>query len=34
MALVEFMRKTSRLKTAPASWKDLFLPEAHGLRGS
>jgi NitT/TauT family transport system substrate-binding protein len=34
MALVEFMQKTGRLKTVPASWKDLFLPEAHDLRGS
>jgi NitT/TauT family transport system substrate-binding protein len=34
MALVEFMRKTGRLKTAPASWKDMFLPEAHDLNGS
>ena len=34
MTLVEFMRKTNRLKTAPASWKDMFLPIAHGLKGT
>ncbi len=34
MTLVEFMRKTGRLKTAPASWKDMFLPEAHALKGT
>jgi len=34
MTLVEFMRKSNRLKTAPASWKDMFLPIAHGLKGT
>jgi NitT/TauT family transport system substrate-binding protein len=34
MTLVEFMRKTNRLKSVPASWKDMFLPVAHGLRGA
>jgi hypothetical protein len=34
MTLVEFMRKTNRLKNVPASWKDMFLPVAHGLRGA
>ena len=34
MMLVEFMRKTGRLKSAPASWKELFLPEAHDLKGT
>ena len=34
MTLVEFMRKTNRLKNVPASWKDMFLPIAHGLRGA
>lgn len=34
MTLVEFMRKTNRLKTAPSSWKDMFLPLAHGLQGT
>jgi len=34
MALVEFMLKTARLKTAPSSWKEMFLPTAHGLPGT
>jgi NitT/TauT family transport system substrate-binding protein len=34
MTLVDFMKKTNRLKTAPASWKDMFLPIAHDLKGS
>src|SRR5262249_29506715 len=34
MALVEFMHKTGRLKTLPAKWQDMFLPIAHGLRGT
>jgi NitT/TauT family transport system substrate-binding protein len=34
MTLIEFMRRSGRLKTAPASWKDLFLPEAHALQGT
>ena len=34
MAFVDFMRKVGRVKRAPASWKDLFLPEAHALAGS
>ena len=34
MALVEFMLKTHRLKTAPSSWKDMFLPLAHALKGT
>ena len=34
MAFVDFMRKVGRIKRAPSSWKDLFLPEAHGLAGS
>ena len=32
--LAQFMLRTKRIKTAPASWKDLFLPEAHGLKGT
>jgi sulfonate transport system substrate-binding protein len=34
MTLVEFMRKTGRLKTAPASWQEMFLPTAHALKGT
>jgi NitT/TauT family transport system substrate-binding protein len=34
MTLVEFMYKTKRLKTAPASWQEMFLPTAHGLKGT
>jgi NitT/TauT family transport system substrate-binding protein len=34
MTIVEFMKKTNRLKTVPASWKDMFLPIAHGLHGA
>jgi NitT/TauT family transport system substrate-binding protein len=34
MAFVEFMHKVGRLKNKPASWKDLFFPEAHALNGS
>jgi len=30
----EFMHKVGRLKRLPASWKDLFFPEAHDLSGS
>jgi NitT/TauT family transport system substrate-binding protein len=34
MTLIGFMHRTGRLKTSPASWKDMFLPEAHALNGS
>jgi NitT/TauT family transport system substrate-binding protein len=34
MRLVEFMQRIGRLKRAPASWKDVFLPEAHDLSGN
>jgi NitT/TauT family transport system substrate-binding protein len=34
MAFVEFMHKVGRIKKKPASWKDMFFPEAHGLNGS
>ena len=34
MKWADFMHKVGRLKTAPASWKDLFWPELHGLDGS
>jgi NitT/TauT family transport system substrate-binding protein len=29
----EFMNKIGTVKTKPASWKDLFFPEVHGLPG-
>jgi NitT/TauT family transport system substrate-binding protein len=32
--MVEFMHRVGLIKTKPASWKDLFFPEAHGLPGS
>ena len=34
MRLAEFMQRIGRLKRAPASWKDVFLPEAHDLAGN
>jgi NitT/TauT family transport system substrate-binding protein len=33
-ALIEFMYRTGYVKNKPASWKDLFFEEAHGLPGS
>jgi NitT/TauT family transport system substrate-binding protein len=29
----EFMNKIGTIKSKPASWKDLFFPEVHGLQG-
>ena len=29
-----FMRKVGRMKHSPQSWKDLYMPEVHGLAGS
>ena len=29
-----FMAKAGTIKTTPASWKDFFFPEAHGLNGN
>jgi NitT/TauT family transport system substrate-binding protein len=34
MRLVDFMHRVGRLKHRPASWQDLFLPEARDLKGS
>jgi NitT/TauT family transport system substrate-binding protein len=34
MRYVEFMHTVGTVKKMPASWKDLFMPEAHGLAGS
>jgi len=28
------MKDVGMIKAAPASWKDLFFPEVHGLPGS
>jgi NitT/TauT family transport system substrate-binding protein len=32
--LIEFMYRTGYVKNKPASWKELFFEEAHGLPGS
>ncbi len=32
-ATVDFMFRTGTLKSKPASWKDLYMPEVHGLDG-
>jgi NitT/TauT family transport system substrate-binding protein len=34
MTFVKFMHKVGRIKKKPASWKDLFFADAHGLNGS
>lgn len=34
MQMVNFMAKQGTIKAAPASWKDLFFPNAHTLPGS
>lgn len=34
MPVVEFMRKTGAIKVLPASWKEMFFQDAHGLSGS
>ena len=34
MRLVDFMLRLGRIKRRPASWQDLFLPEARDLPGS
>jgi NitT/TauT family transport system substrate-binding protein len=34
MKYVEFMHKIGSIKTVPASWKDMFFDNAHGLQGS
>jgi NitT/TauT family transport system substrate-binding protein len=30
----EFMHSVGSIKVKPASWKDVFFPELHGLPGS
>lgn len=34
MTFASFMHKVGRTKYVPASWKDLFMPEAQGLTGT
>ena len=34
MQLVDFMYKTGGIKIKPASWKDMFFPNAHSMAGS
>jgi NitT/TauT family transport system substrate-binding protein len=34
MKIIDFMHEVGRIKKKPASWKDLFFPEAYGLNGS
>jgi NitT/TauT family transport system substrate-binding protein len=34
MRYVEFMHKVGTLKKLPGDWKDMFMPEVHGLAGS
>jgi NitT/TauT family transport system substrate-binding protein len=34
MRYVEFMHQVGTCKKMPASWKDMFMPEVHELKGS
>ena len=34
MRYVEFMNKVGTVKKVPADWRDMFMPEVHGLKGS
>jgi NitT/TauT family transport system substrate-binding protein len=34
MKIVDFMHDVGRIKKKPASWKEMFFPEAYGLNGS
>ena len=34
MKYAEFMHRTGTIKTLPASWKELFFQEIHGVPGS
>jgi NitT/TauT family transport system substrate-binding protein len=34
MQMVDFMNKTGSIKVKPASWKDMFFPNAHSMTGS
>jgi hypothetical protein len=32
--IVRFMHEVGRIKQRPASWKEMFFPEAYGSNGS
>ena len=34
MTFANFMHKVGTMKREPASWKDLYMPESHELKGS
>ena len=34
MRYVEFMNKVGTVKRVPSDWRELFMPESHGLAGS
>jgi len=34
LKIYSFMNKVGALKNMPATWQDLFFPEAHGLKGN
>jgi len=34
MKIYDFMRRVGALKNMPATWRDLFFPDIHGLNGS
>jgi NitT/TauT family transport system substrate-binding protein len=34
MKMIDFMHRSGTIKVKPASWKDLFFPEMHGVAGS
>lgn len=34
MTMVDFMKKSGRIRNAPTKWQEMFLPEAQGLQGS
>jgi len=34
MEFAQFMNKVGTMKRVPSSWKDMFMPESHELKGS
>jgi len=34
MEFAQFMNKVGTMKRLPSSWKDIFMPESHELKGS
>ena len=34
MTFANFMHKVGTMKRVPASWKDLYMPESHELKGA